>query len=112
MSTLSNIATVIPVFTEEHYHLWVVKMRFYLRSQGLWNVVTTDVDPSPLPVNPTLAQIRAHEEEKLKKDKVITCLHLAFADHIFTKIMDLETPKLVWDKLQGEFEGSYRVKAV
>ena len=112
MSTSSNIVAVIPVFIGEHYHIWVVKMRFYLRSQGLWNVVTTDVDPSPLSVNPTLAQIRAHEEEKLKKDKAITCLHSAFADHIFTKIMDLETPKLVWDKLQGEFEGSNRVKTV
>ena len=26
--------------------------------------------------------------------------------------MDLETPKQVWDKLQGEFEGSERVKTV
>uniref|UniRef100_A0A6N2LLD4 RRM domain-containing protein n=1 Tax=Salix viminalis TaxID=40686 RepID=A0A6N2LLD4_SALVM len=26
--------------------------------------------------------------------------------------MDLETPKLIWDKLQGEFEGSSRVKTV
>ena len=25
-----------------------------------------DTDPSPLTANPTLAQIRAHEEEKLK----------------------------------------------
>ena len=83
-----------------------------MRSQGLWNVVNTNADPSPLAANPTLAQIRAHEEEKLKKDKAITCLHSGLADHIFTKIMDLESPKLVWDKLQGEFEGSIRVKAV
>ena len=75
-------------------------------------MATTDVDPSPLSVNPTLAQIRAHEEKKMKKDKVITYLHSAFADHVFTKIMDLETPKLVWDKLQGEFNESNRVKTV
>ena len=75
MSASSNIAAVIPVFIGEHYHIWVVKMRFYLRSQGLWNVVTTNVDPSPLSANPTLARIRAHEEEKLKKEKCITCLH-------------------------------------
>ena len=87
-------------------------MKFYLRSQGLWNVVTIDADPSPLSTNPTFAQIRVHEEEKLKKDKVITCLHSALADHIFTKIMDLKTPKLIWDKLQGKFEGSNRVKIV
>uniref|UniRef100_A0A6N2MNK0 Uncharacterized protein n=1 Tax=Salix viminalis TaxID=40686 RepID=A0A6N2MNK0_SALVM len=112
MSISSNIVAGIPVFTREHYHIWAIKMRFYLRSQGLWNVVATDVDPSPSSANSTLAQIIAHEEEKLKKDKVITCLHSGLANHIFTKIMDLETPKLVWDKLQGEFEGSSRIKTV
>ena len=72
----------------------------------------SNADPPALPTNPTLAQMRAHEEEKLKKNKAITCLHSGLADHIFTKIMDLETPKLVWDKLQVEYEGSSRVKAV
>jgi len=112
MSTSSNIASAIPMFSGELYHIWAVKMRFYLRSQGLWNVVVTDSDPPPLNANPTIAQMKAHEEEKLKKDKAITCLHSGLTDHIFTKIMKMETPKQVWDKLQIEFEGSNRVKAV
>ncbi|RVX12855.1 Retrovirus-related Pol polyprotein from transposon RE1 [Vitis vinifera] len=112
MSPSSNTSSVIPVFNGEHYHIWAVKMRFYLRSQGLWNVVMSEADPPPLGANPTVAQMKAYEEEKLKKDKAITCLHSGLADHIFTKIMNLETPKLVWDKLQGEFEGSERVKTV
>eukprot|EP00258_Populus_trichocarpa_P043537 XP_024459556.1 uncharacterized protein LOC112328004 [Populus trichocarpa] len=112
MSTSSNSASAIPVFNGEHYHIWAVKMRFYLRSQGLWNVVVSDSDPPPLTANPIIAQMKAHEEEKLKKDKANTCLYSGLADHIFTKIMDLETPKEVWDKLQGEFEGSNRVKTV
>jgi hypothetical protein len=112
MSTSSNSASVIPMFSDEHYHIWAVKMRFYLRSQGLWNVVVSNSDPPPLTANPIIAQMKAHKEEKLKKDKVITCLHSGLADDIFTKIMDLETPKQVWDKLQGEFEGSSRVKTV
>ncbi|KAL6312737.1 hypothetical protein AAG906_015169 [Vitis piasezkii] len=112
MSTSSSTSSVIPVFNGEHYHIWAVKMRFYLRSQGLWNVVMFEADPPPLGANPTVAQMKAYEEEKLKKDKAITCLHSGLADHIFTKIMDLETPKQVWDKLQGEFEGSDRVKIV
>ena len=65
-----------------------------------------EADPPPLGANPIVALMKAYEEEKLKKDKAITCLHSGLADHIFTKIMDLETPKLVWDKLQGEFDGS------
>ena len=99
MSTSSNNSAAIPVFSGEYYHIWAVKMRFHLRAQGLWNVVMSNADPPALPTNPTLAQMRAHEEEKLKKDKAITCLHSGLADHIFTKIMELETPKLVWDKL-------------
>ena len=112
MSPSSNSSSVIPVFNGEHYHIWAVKMRLYLRSQGLWNVVMSKADPPPLGTNHTVAQMKAYEEEKLKKDKTITCLHLGLVDHIFTKIMDLETPKQVWDKLQGEFEGSDNVKTV
>jgi hypothetical protein len=54
------------------------------------------------------------KNEKLKNDKAITCLHSGLADHIFTitKIMNLESPKQVWDKLQVEFEGSNIVKTV
>nr|KYP47879.1 hypothetical protein KK1_030449 [Cajanus cajan] len=87
-------------------------MKFVLRSQGLWNVVIFEANPPPLRENPTIAQIKAYEEEKLKKDKAITCLHAGLADHIFTKIMDLETPKQVWDKIQDEFEGNSRVKSI
>ena len=68
MSPSSNTSSVIPVFNGEHYHIWAVKMRFYLRSQGLWNVVMSEADPPPLGANPTVAQMKAYEEEKLKKD--------------------------------------------
>jgi hypothetical protein len=56
--------------------------------------------------------MKAYKEEKLNEDKAITCLHSGLADHIFTKIIDLETPKQVWDKLLGEFEGSNRDKTI
>ena len=81
------------MFNGENYHILAVKMKFYLRFQGLWNIVISEADPPPLRENPTVAQMKAHEEEKLKKDKVITYLHSRLADHIFTKIMDLEILK-------------------
>ena len=55
MSSSSNIVSAIPMFSGELYHIWVVKMKFYLRSHGLWNVVATDSDPPPLNANPTIA---------------------------------------------------------
>ena len=93
MSTSSSTSSIIPVFNGEHYHIWAVKMRFYLRSQGLWNIVMSEANPPPLGANPIVAKMKAYEEEKLKRDKAITCLYSGLADHIFTKIMDFETPK-------------------
>ena len=95
MSTSNSSSSVISVFNGEHSHIWAVKMRFYLRSQGLWNIVMSEANPPPLGANPTVARMKAYEEEKLKKDKAITYLHSGLAYHIFTKIMDLETPKQV-----------------
>ncbi|KAE8726326.1 cytochrome P450 [Hibiscus syriacus] len=80
-------------------------MKVYLRFLGLWIVVETDKDPPELRPNPTLSQFRAHDEEMLKKDRVLTCIHFGLADYIFTSIMDLETPKSVWNKLKETYEG-------
>ncbi|XP_071714241.1 uncharacterized protein [Rutidosis leptorrhynchoides] len=110
--TSSSTAPAIPTFNGLHYHIWAVKMKTYLKSQGLWKVVETDEDPPALIVNPTVAQLRKYEEELLKKDKALTYLHSGLADQIFTSIMDLDTPKAVWDKIQDTYKGSDRVKAV
>ncbi|KAL4341003.1 hypothetical protein GQ457_08G035090 [Hibiscus cannabinus] len=93
-----------------HYHVWAVKMKVYLRSLGLWNVVETNEDPPALRANPTLSQLKAYNEDLLKKDKALTCIHSRLADHFFTSIMDLETPKSVWDKLKEIHEEGDRVK--
>ncbi|RDX74171.1 hypothetical protein CR513_46114, partial [Mucuna pruriens] len=63
--------------------------------------------------NSTIPQIKTYEEERLKKKyKVITFLHSKFVDHIFTKVMDLETLKQVCDKIQNEFKTSNGAKFV
>lgn len=105
-----NQSYTFPVFTDEYYHVWAVKMKFHLRSQGLWTVVEVDLEPTPLAENLSLAQIRAHEEEKLKKDRAITCIHVGLNEVIFTKIMYLESPKQIWDKIKCESERSGIVK--
>ncbi|KAL4309595.1 hypothetical protein GQ457_01G033490 [Hibiscus cannabinus] len=110
MASSNAPSTCVPIFTGTHYHVWAVKMKVYLRSLGLWNVVETNEDPPALRANPTLAQLKAYNEDLLKKDKALTCIHSGLADHIFTSIMDLETPKSVWDKIKEIHEGGDRVK--
>ena len=39
-------------------------MKSYLKSLGLWEIVDVDKQVSPLSANPTVAQMKQHEEEK------------------------------------------------
>lgn len=55
-------------------------------------------------VNPTIAQIKDHDERKQKKDKALTCLYLLALN------MHLENVKLIWDELKEGYEGSDKVK--
>ena len=110
MASSNFSAPVAPSFSGENYQVWVVKMKSYLRALGLWNVIETGREPAPLSANPTIAQIKQHEEEVAKKDNALTCIYSALSDEIFTTIMDCETTKQAWDKLKEEFDGSERVK--
>ena len=99
-----------PMFVGENYHLWAAKMKTYLRAQSLWDVVENGSNPTPLPNNPTVAQIRNHNEEVAKEGRALAIIHAALHDDIFIKILNLETAKEAWDKLKEEFQGSERTK--
>ena len=112
MSASSFLGTGPPLFNGENYHIWVIKMKAYLKALSLWEAVEVGEDPAPLLADPTLNQIKAHEENKAKKPRALTCIHSALTEVIFTRIMACETPKEAWQKLKDEFESSDQVKTV
>lgn len=87
-------------------------MRQCLKSFGLWDYVNEDKQVLQLRANPTIAQMKQHEEETLKKEKAVSCLHTALADDVFTNIMHLETAKQIWDELHKTYDGDERVKSI
>ncbi|XP_044495548.1 uncharacterized protein LOC123218270 [Mangifera indica] len=82
-----------PVYNGENYHIWAVKMKAFLRGVGLWQYVEEEKQPPPLGPNPTLNQIRLHEEEATKAPKALSILHQGVTDAAFTKIVACETAK-------------------
>ena len=104
MSSLSP-----PLFNGENYQVWAVKMKAYLRVLGLWQWIEAEKQVLPLGDNPTLDQIKAHEEEKAKAPRTLSYIHAAIADSIFTRIMACETLKEAWDKLKM-YMGSDRTR--
>ena len=55
------------VFIGDNYQVWAIKMKSYLRALSLWEVVESEVDPTPLLQNPTLAQMKKQEDDLTKK---------------------------------------------
>ena len=62
MASSNFLGTGPSMFTGENYHIWAIKMKVYLKALNLWDVVEVGVDPLPLLPNPTMAQIKNHEE--------------------------------------------------
>ncbi|GJU27135.1 retrovirus-related pol polyprotein from transposon TNT 1-94 [Tanacetum coccineum] len=66
IASSATTAPAIPVlFSGTHYHIWAIKMKTYLKSQGLWKVVKTQESISALGENPTVAQMK---DDELVKD--------------------------------------------
>ncbi|XP_017979660.1 PREDICTED: uncharacterized protein LOC108662699 [Theobroma cacao] len=85
-------------------------MKSYLKAFNIWDAVETGVEPALIYANPTIAQMKQHEENIAKRYKALSCLQSALSYDIFVRIMHLENPKEVWDHLKDEFQGSERTK--
>ena len=81
------------MFTGQNFDVWAVKMEIYLKAFDLWEIVESDKQPTPLGNNPTIAQMKFFNEEKTKRFKVLTCLHNAVSEEIFTRIMACKSTK-------------------
>ncbi|XP_059298250.1 uncharacterized protein LOC132050942 [Lycium ferocissimum] len=101
-----------PAFNGENYQIWVVRMQTYLEALDLWEVVEDEYEITPLPNNPTMAQIKNHKERKSRKSKAKACLFTAVSSTIFTRIMSLKSAKEVWDYFKTEYEGDERIRGM
>ncbi|XP_065854644.1 uncharacterized protein [Euphorbia lathyris] len=76
--------------------------------KGSW--VESKKEVTPLGDNPTLNQIRAHEEESSKAPRALSIIHGTVSESIFMRIMTCETRNEAWEKLKELYEGNERTK--
>ena len=48
----------------------------------------------------------------MKKAKARSCLFVGVSQMIFTRIMTLKTPKVIWDYLKEEYAGDDRIRSM
>ena len=84
-----------PTLGGESYRIWAVRMQAYMEALDLWEAVEDEYIIAPLPNNPTMSQIKNHQERKIKKSKAKACLFPAVSSIVFTRIMSLKSVKEV-----------------
>lgn len=107
-TTFSHVAP--PIFDGDNYQAWAVRMTVHLEALDLWEAIEEDYDVPPLPANPTMAQLKSHKERKTRKSKAKAYLFSTVSSTIFTRIMNLESAKDIWDYLKKEYQGNERTK--
>ena len=99
-----------PRFDGTNYSLWAVSMKFHLKGVNLWEYTQGEVSVLVLRQNPTVAQIKRHEDVIARSNRAVTALHNAVSDEILSRLLSCERTKEIWDKLKAEFEGDARSK--
>ena len=92
-----------PIFDGEEYDLWVARMTTHLEALDLWEPIEEDYAVCPPPENPTVARIKNHKERKIREAKAKACLFSSVSKIIFTRIMNLNFAKDIWDYLKSEY---------
>ena len=69
-----------PRFDGTNYSLWAVRMKFYLKGVNLWEYTQGEVSVPVLRQNPTVAQIKRHEDVIARTNRAVTTLHNAVLD--------------------------------
>ncbi|RVX05492.1 hypothetical protein CK203_013571 [Vitis vinifera] len=105
-------ASTPPVFDGINYQVWAVRMEAYLDASDLWETVSEEYEVPPLSDNPTIAQIKLHNERRQRKSKAKASLFVVVSSTIFTRIMTLKTTNEIWNFLKKEYEGTERVKGM
>ncbi|KAE8729670.1 receptor-like protein 12-like [Hibiscus syriacus] len=101
-----------PLFEGENYQVWAIRMESYLEANDIWEAVEEDYEITPLPANPTVAQIKNHKKKRQRKSKAKSCLFNVVSATIFTRIMTLKSAKEIWDFLKTEYEDNEKIKGM
>ncbi|XP_027773216.1 uncharacterized protein LOC114077489 [Solanum pennellii] len=101
-----------PVFNDDNYQIWAVRMEIYLDAMDMWEEFEEDYEVPLLPNNPTMAQIKNHKDRKIKKSKANACLFSALSSSIFTRVMSLKSAKVTLDYLKAKYEGDERIRGM
>ncbi|TQD93427.1 hypothetical protein C1H46_020946 [Malus baccata] len=116
MSINANGEVKAPVFGEENYEFWSIKMKTIFKSHGLWELVDEGYETFTEKVadaeTPPLGKEIVLKENMTKDAKALGIIQNSVTDQVFPRIAHEETSKGAWDKLKEEYRGDVKVRKV
>eukprot|EP00253_Pinus_taeda_P020580 PITA_20580 len=96
-----------PLFDDTNFGFWKKRMNYYLMSLGpeVWHFILNEYQiPATLPTD--------QEERKayIANAKALNSITSGITDSEFTKVMNCNSAKEMWDKLVGLYDGDSKVK--
>ncbi|GMJ12489.1 hypothetical protein HRI_004918100 [Hibiscus trionum] len=70
----TNFTQAPSVFNGQNYKTCAIRMTVHMQALDVCDAVEEDYEITPLPANPTVAQMKNHREKKTKKAKAKSCL--------------------------------------
>ncbi|CAN6178599.1 unnamed protein product [Urochloa humidicola] len=92
----SLVSLHYPMLTRSNYTTWAIKMKVFMRAQGVWDVVE---------------YAGKKEELDSKKDQTaLAAIYQGIPEETLLAVSEKETSKEVWDCIKTMYQGAQRVK--
>ncbi|CAL8157398.1 unnamed protein product [Prunus armeniaca] len=98
-----------PIFSDENYEFWRIRMTTIFKSHGLWKLVEKGIS-----ISDSKKKVERGSEEEvdekttavyMRDAKAPGIIQTAVSDQIVPRIANAETAKMAWDLLYGEYHG-------
>jgi hypothetical protein len=111
-SNLSWSSVQVPVFSDENYEFWCIKMKALFVSIDLWDMVESGYQIPESTSNLTEAQQKELKKNKSKDAGSLGMIQRGVSKNIFPMIMGAIGAKEACDILHEEFQGDKKVRAI
>ncbi|KAM1709690.1 hypothetical protein ACFXTN_000165 [Malus domestica] len=102
-----------PVFNDDNFDFWLIKMKTIFHSHELWDLVESGYEtPAKKEEELMETEKKLMRENVVKDARALRIIQGAVSDQIFPRIATQESAKAMWDILKQEFVGDKQVTSV
>ncbi|XP_059298082.1 uncharacterized protein LOC132050733 [Lycium ferocissimum] len=101
-----------PFFDGNDFEYWKIRMRTYLKAEGLWTIVANGYEEPKDDGELSVAEMKNLEAKRRQVAKALNKIQMGVSKAFFAKIATCETVKQAWESLEAEVYGDEKVRTI